>query len=284
MPSDIEDVQAIDEAVELRKVNTHLRKQLHDAHARAEELIASVYEGARDAAISLGVPEAITPPTKTQPSKASPEVALWHLTDWQGGKQTVTYNSQVMAERVLLFIKKAAYLTDLQRKHHPVNEVVIAFGGDMVEGLFNFPTQVFEVDATLFDQWVTVSNLVAHTVLSALHLYKKVTVVSEWGNHGRIGSKRDSVPRADNLDRMVYHHARTVLVNQNRLTWEDSAEDIQHIEVGNYRALLIHGDEAGRNGFVSAQAMIQHVNRWKAGAHDWDFRDCYVGLYHRNDE
>jgi hypothetical protein len=81
---------------------------------------------------------------------------------------------------------------------------------------------------------------------------------------------------------MCYQHARALLTGETRLSWEDGPTDIQHVEVGNYRALLIHGDEPGRNGFVSAQTMIQHVNRWRSGAYPWAFRDCYIGHYHRH--
>jgi hypothetical protein len=83
---------------------------------------------------------------------------------------------------------------------------------------------------------------------------------------------------------MVYTHARVLCGAQPRLTWQECPEDIQRLEVGNYRALVAHGDEAGRNGYISPQAMIQHVNRWRAGAYPWEFQDCYLGHYHRHAE
>jgi hypothetical protein len=101
-----------------------------------------------------------------------------------------------MRTRVLEFAKKAVRITDIQRADHPVKEVTIAFGGDMVEGLFNFPSQAFEIDSTLFEQYVNVSRLIVDVVRYALANYEKITVVPEWGNHGRIGSKRDNVPSA----------------------------------------------------------------------------------------
>jgi hypothetical protein len=84
----------------------------------------------------------------------------------------------------------------IQRAHHPVRECVLMLGGDMGEGLFNFPAQPFEIDATIFGQYVKVSRLLVDVVRRALALYEKVTVVGEWGNHGRIGSKRAAVPSA----------------------------------------------------------------------------------------
>ena len=158
------------------------------------------------------------------------------------------------------------------------------FGGDLIEGLFNFPTQPFEIDATIFDQYTKSSRLVVEVVRRALATYEHVHVVSEWGNHGRIGPKRAAVPRSDNIDRMVYHLSRELLSDEKRLTWQESAEDIQHVEIGNYRALLIHGDEIGRNGYASPMTIVNHVAKWKSGSHPWHFRDCYLGHYHQHQQ
>lgn len=197
---------------------------------------------------------------------------------------TTTYNSEVMRERVMLFCDKARRITEIQRADHPVRHCVIAFGGDMVEGLFNFPTQAFEIDSTIFAQYVNVSRLEVDVVRFALSVYETVEVVAEWGNHGRIGSKRDAVPRSDNIDRMTYELSRQLLADEKRLKWEDCPEDVQRIEAGNYRALLLHGDEVGRNGYAAPNTIVQHVNRWRSGAYPWEFRDVYVGHYHTHNE
>lgn len=267
-----------------------LRRSLRNAHAanarlknRSEDLREAVYQAAHDAMVAAGpVPPVPKPPADRR--KARPEVALWDLGDWQGHKVTTSYNGVVMRERVGLFWEKAAKITTIMRADHPVRECVVVLGGDMVEGLFNFPTQPFEIDATLFGQWVSVSRLIVETVRAALAIYDKVTVVAEWGNHGRIGSKRSVVPGGDNFDRLCYEHARQLLADEKRLSWDDCPEDIQRLEVGNYRALVIHGDEIGRNGFASKNTITQHVNRWRSGAYPWDFRDVYVHHYHTHGE
>ncbi|MHB8511498.1 MAG: hypothetical protein ACYDCC_04905 [Actinomycetota bacterium] len=275
---------AIEEATnaELRAAYQRLLKKHARTKARTEDLVEATLQGARDAYLSM--PAAVTGRPPRDKRKGKPEVALWHLSDWQGAKLTASYNTQVMRERVMRFCETAAEITDIQRSHHPVRDCLIAFGGDMIEGLFNFPTQPFEIDATIFEQFVAVSQLMIDTVKFALASYEHVTVVAEWGNHGRIGSKRSVVPRADNFDRMCYEHARQMLAGEKRLTWNDCPEDIQRIEIGNYRALLIHGDEIGRNGFASPSTIVQHVNRWRSGAYPWAFRDCYVGHYHNAQE
>lgn len=259
------------------------QRQLLKSKVHKDELVAAMYQGAKDAALALG-PTTLTVGPPRDPRRKDAEVALWHLTDWQGAKVTTSYNSDVMAERVAIFCDRAERLTEIQRADHPVKECVVMFGGDMIEGLFNFPHQVFEIDATLFGQWVNVSNLIIATIQRALGIYEKVTVVAEWGNHGRIGSKRDVVPKGDNFDRMCYEHSRKMLEHEPRLTWEDCPEDIQRVEIGNYRALLIHGDEVGRNGFASPSTIVQHVNRWRSGSYPWAFRDVYMGHYHTHAE
>ncbi len=264
---------------ETQATNRRLFTELRRSQARTEDLVKAAEQGAYDAFISMGgVPLIKRPKLDDRPKDR--ESALWHLTDWQGAKRTTSYNEVVMAERVLRFCDKAELITDIQRADHPVRDVVIVFGGDMVEGLFNFPTQPFEISMTLFDQYVTVSQLLVQVVQRALAIYDHVKVVAEWGNHGRLGSKRDAVPRADNLDRMCYHLARRLLENEPRLTWEDCPEDVQRLDIGEYKALAIHGDEIGRNGFASLNTILQHVNRWRSGAYPWEFRDVYVAHYH----
>ena len=286
MPVDdeLEGFRQRDREIALREANRRLQDQLVAAKNRGRELVDTVYRAAYDA--SLLVDREPTPRPAPDKRKAKEEVALWHLTDWQGAKVTPSYNSDVMRERVMLFCRKAVTITDIQRAHHPVRRCVIMFGGDMVEGLWNFPTQPLEVDSTLFGQFVGVSELIERVVLVALANYDEVEVVAEWGNHGRLGSKRDAIPKSDNLDRMTYELARQRLRDEKRLTWRDCPEDIQRVQIGNYRALLMHGDEVGRTGFASPSAWQAAGNRWKAGAYKvdgsrWDFQDVYLGHYHK---
>lgn len=280
---DLSGFHEIDDIAELRRINGKLEKQLRAAKDRTEQVREAVQEGMRDALVALGpLPPAQTP--RKDPRARKREVALWHLTDWQGSKVTVTYNSQVMKKRLLRFCDKADRLTEIQRAAHPVDECVILLGGDMGEGLFNFPSQPFEVDQTLFGQFSFTGRLVAEVVRRALALYRKVTVVEEWGNHGRLGSKKAAIPRSDNLDRMIYALARELLGQEKRLKWQGSEEDVQNVEIGNYRALLIHGDEFSRTGFASPNTIRQKVAQWKSGAYPWDFQDVYMGHYHQHAE
>lgn len=263
-----------------------LRKALRAAHEantryrlKSDELKLALATAAKDAILAQGPLKPIPAPKK-RAGKGKPEVALLHCTDWQASKVTATYNTQVLAERVGLLQGKVASLVEIQRADHPVDECVLMFGGDLIEGLFNYPAQLWQIDASLFDQWASTAKLAADLVRFLLSIFERVTVVAEWGNHGRLGSKRAEVPKSDNVDRMVYEHARMMLRDEPRLTWEDCPDDVQQVEIGNYRALLIHGDEIGRNGFASPMTIVRHADRWASGAWPWPFRDVYLGHFH----
>lgn len=269
---------------ELRRQLSNTQRLLRQARRKNDALVEATLAGSRDALRALGGLPPVKAPKADKRKKG--EVALWHLTDWQGSKVTTSYDSEVMEHRILRYCEKAASLTEIQRADHPVEECVILFGGDIIEGLFNYPSQPFEIDASLFTQFATASRLVAEVVRRALATYRKVRVIGEWGNHGRVGDKRAAVPRSDNFDRMIYELAKAILSDpvteelHPRLSWQNSDEDIHHFEVGNYAALLIHGDEIGRNGAASINTLVKYVTQLKAGAYDKPFMDVYAGHLH----
>ena len=284
----LEDLAKAEEAVdpqvkEQQKIILNLQRQLSASKQKNEALTFATQKGAYEAMFALGKVPAVPVPIKGA-VKGKLEVALAIATDWQGAKVTSTYNSDVMRKRVMQFGTKVVRLSEIQRKDHPVKKVVVAFGGDLVEGLFNYPAQLWQIDSSLFGQYAQVSRLLVDLVRYLLANFEEVEVIAEWGNHGRIGGKRAEVPKSDNVDRMCYEFARTILANEKRLKWEDCPEDIQRIEIGQYRALLMHGDELGRNGFASPPAWRAASNRWRAGAYKWDFQDIYLGHYHTDQE
>lgn len=284
MPSLGEFAEQRTEVDALRDANIVLQQKLREAKNRNERLVDAVQEAAYSAMVSLGGVKPIRPPAKSKLT-TNPEVAMWVMGDWQLGKKTTDYNTEVAKERVTRFTEKAIKITGMVRASRPVEHCVITFGGDMIEGAcFQFPSQPFEIDSTIFDQYVNTSRLMADVVREALSTYQTVEVVAEYGNHGRMGSKRDSLPRSDNVDRMCFALSREILGEQERLIWNDSEEDIQRVEIGNYRALLIHGDEVGRGGFASPMTLVRHADRWASGAYPWEFTDVLIHHYHQHQE
>lgn len=273
-----------DETEELAELRRALAKAQRDkaiAKAKTADLVEAVYQAARDAVLLVGKPELLK--AKRDKRTTPPEVALFHLTDWQGGKKTPSYDMTVMEERVGRFMDDAMKVVDIQRAHHPVREATIMFGGDLLEGISIFPGQAWQVEASLFAQVFRVAALVEKVVLFALEEFERVHVVFEPGNHGRLGTKHDGLPSGDNMDRIIGEIVRQKYAGTKRLTWEMTDDFFQKVVVGNYRAMLIHGDEVrGFGGNTPAYALVRKGNAWASGAIDFEFDAIYVGHYHQS--
>ena len=275
-----EEINAEQEADALRRANTNLQRQLVQAKAKTSELVAQVYQGAFDAAVTVGRPKAVSAPKRDR--RKSDESALLHLTDWQLGKDTAAYSTETCEVRVSEAADKTLKLAEIQRADHPVKECHILLGGDLVENVTIFPTQPFEVDSTAFEQVFRASSLIESVVTSLLEGFERVTVWEVYGNHGRIGRKGDS-PREDNLDRIVCRIARDRLKDQDRLKWNEPPEPywFQIVEVGKYRALLVHGDQIRAfGGNVPAYGILRKAAAWSAGVVPY-FTDVYMGHFHQ---
>lgn len=280
--------EADPQIADLRKALLNAQKQLADVKKKRDDFTAAVVQAAHDAMLSTGpIPPIPTPKKDSRAKKA--EVALLHSTDWQLGKQTLTYNSKEAERLIKQSIEKTIRIADIHRQDHPVKEVVLMLGGDLVENTTIFPSQVYEVDSDVMSQFVDVSRILIDITRTLLTNFEKVTVVCEPGNHGRIG-KFGELPKDINWDKLAYMFAGQALKDEKRLTWQMSKEDIQRVVIGNYKALLIHGDEIR---WGTASTIVRFADRWKSGAYKFfdeveqitkgfDFRDLYIGHYHQH--
>lgn len=249
------------------------------AETRTADLIDAVYQAAKDAAVVVG--QAAPVPRPGRDRRRSPEVALLHLSDFQAGKVTPSYDLATCSARVRLAVAKAVKLAEIARADHPVRTAVLALGGDLVEGGGNiFPGQIHEIQSGVFTQLFHVAGLVEEAVLTLLDAFESVVVYEVAGNHARIG-KRGDYAREDNVDAIVGKIARDRLSNQPRLTWHEPGNWFQVIECGAYRALLCHGDQIKSfGGNVPAYGILRKANAWAAGAVREPFRDVLMGHFH----
>jgi predicted phosphodiesterase len=257
--------------IELKKALLHSQRAEAKAKFKTANLIEAVYEAAANSLLSTPRPK-IIPPLKDS-RKGKPEVALVHLTDWQAGKKTVSYDIPTLSSRIEEMIKKVLSLTEIQRAHHPVRECVVMLGGDMVEGVGIFPGQQYEIGAHLYEQMFEVVRIIEGSIRSLAQSFEKVTVVCEFGNHGRLGRKGD-MPAGDNIDRMAYQIAANNCKDIKHVKWQMSDDWYQIFHIGNYKVLLVHGDEIGSFGNI-----LRKVSAWSTGVVE-SFDDCYMGHFH----
>lgn len=157
-------------------------------------------------------------------------------------------------------------------------------GGDLPENAGIFPGQGYEIDSGLFRQSANCIGAVERLVRLQLSAFEKVHVWVVKGNHGRIGKKGEH-PREDNADGFIAEEAYERLKlsgDSSRLIWHDPKRWYTLVEIGNYRPLLIHGDQIKQfGGNLPSYGIVKKVNAWAAGVIPGFKDDCYMGHFHQ---
>lgn len=274
---DLAQLDASAELEELRRANATLQAKLKQSKAKTADLVEAVYQAAKDAAVVVGNPPAVPKPRSDRRSRKA-EVALLALSDWHVGKKTASFDSSVAASRIESLAEKVAQITEIERADHPVRECHVLLCGDFIDGVMIFPGQSFEVDSTLFGQMFFAAGVLERLLRHLLSVFERVTVWEQTGNHGRIGKKGD-MPRGDNTDRMLYRIVRDKMADESRIGWHERQSWYSIVEIGEYRALLVHGDQVKSFGGTPVFAILKKSNSWASGVLP-PFRDVFMGHFH----
>lgn len=240
-----------DATAELRSTIYRLQRQLDDAKTKREELVDAVYRAATDAARAMTI-EPVTAP-KPRTGKGKPEVAVSLLADWQWGKVTPAYNSDIAAERVRRYGEKVIELVEIKRASHPVNEARIYLLGDLIEGEEIFPGQAHRIDSSLYSQVFRAAEALAGVVRTVAASVPQVTVKGVIGNHGSPGGPiRRSYHPETNFDAMLYNIAR-MLVHADNVTWPETF-------VAGERAWYATDDVLGKRWFLAHMDQVKSAS------------------------
>jgi hypothetical protein len=279
VPALSDEFNAEQRIAELERTARNLQRRLAQAKAKTADLVDAVFEGAREAALIVGQPKPVTPPKRDKRTKDA-AAGLLHLTDWQLGKETADYSTEVCERRVMQAVAKTIRITEVQRADHPVPVCHVMFGGDHVENVDTYPLQIAETDSTIFEQVFRAASLMQAVVISLLGSFDRVEVWEVAGNHGRIG-RRGQYPAGDNFDRIACKIARDQLAAQDRLTWHAPSGWHEIVTIGEYRAALIHGHEIKSfGGGVPHYGIHKAANAWASGVIE-PFSDLYLGHMHQ---
>lgn len=268
----------------LRSENKRLARLAEKNKNIKDEAIINVYQAAYDAFSLFRMPKVSSPhlPKKS----GTPETAVAVFADWQLGKVTSTYNSDVLAERIELYTEKLLEIANIQRAHHNVDNLHVWLLGDIVEGEEIFPGQSHLLDSGLYRQVGIYGPEILSKFLSvALENFKHVHVTGVIGNHGAVGGKarRQHDPET-NMDRLLYKIVSWIFKDEPRISFnipdgrgERSFYAID--KIGDYSSLLIHGDQMPSPS--SFHGYYKKVMGWKDGAIPEDFDDVFMGHYHQ---
>ena len=264
----------------LRSENRRLARLADKYKNVKDEAVVAIYEAAYDAFSTISLPPVKKPVLKS--GLGEPETAVAVFADWQLGKVTPDYNSNVAAQRIELYTEKLLEITEIQRKHHPVNNLHVWMLGDIVEGEEIFPGQAHLIDSGLYRQvGVNGPEIIAKFLRTALENFEHVHVTGVIGNHGAVGGRgRKQHDPETNMDRLLYQIIRLIFKDEPRITFNiPDGKGERHWyavdTIGNYSSLLIHGDQLpSPNAF---HGYYKKIMGWKDGAIPEHFDDVFMG-------
>ena len=283
--SDLEIALSNDRGDFLRSENRRLARLADKYKNVKDEAVVAIYEAAYDAFTTFNLPPVKKPILKS--SSGVPETAVAVFADWQLGKVTPDYNSNVAADRIELYTQKLLEITEIQRKHHPVNNLHVWMLGDIVEGEEIFPGQAHLIDSGLYRQvGVNGPEILTKFLRTALENFEHVHVTGVIGNHGAVGGRaRKQHDPETNMDRLLYQIIRLIFKDEPRITFNiPDGKGERHWyavdTIGSYSSLLIHGDQLpSPNSF---HGYYKKIMGWKDGAIPEHFDDVFMGHYHQS--
>lgn len=277
---DLAEIEGMSEAEELRKQLYKAQQALADQRRKTRDIVEAAREGARAAFLAAGPPAVVKPP-KQDRRKQDAEVCWAHCSDWHFGKLTPSFNSDVAYERSQRYAQKIVEMTEIERADHPVHDGHFLFNGDFVEGVGIFPGQAWEIEhGGVFQQVMNAARAIEGFIRIQLACFDTVHVWLQTGNHGRIGRKGD-MPQTDNTDRFLYQIVmeRFSDYGPDRLVWHAPENWYTIATVGNYRQLLVHGNQIKSFGGTPVFAILKKCNSWASGVLP-PFRDVAMGHFH----
>lgn len=266
----------------LRKENQRLGRATDKLKNSVADYSDVVYKAAYEALSQINL-KPIKPPNNKSNSKKTAEVANPILSDFQCGKVTPSYNSNICRERISLYGDKVLDLTEVQRSDHPVNVAHVHMLGDMVEGEGIFPTQSHLLDTSLYKQVINVVEITVDFLRKMLSTFDHVHVVGVQGNHGAL-NRRVYNPET-NMDRMAYKFCQMIFETEPRISFnipEGHGESSFYAidDIGEYSVLLMHGDQ------FSSPTNIGSYHRkilgWQTSGIPERFDDVMIGHWHQN--
>lgn len=268
---------------ELRKIITQLQRQLAQEKDKRQMYFDAIHDSIEIAVAGITFP-AVKQPDRDKRKKGE-EFAIAVMSDWQLGKQTPTYDSDICADRVDLYAEKVIEIANLQRQDHPVKEIHLAMLGDMVEGELIFPGQAYEIDSSLFDQIVNGRNIMDRFVRDMAANFEQVHIHAVPGNHGYLGGRqRREMHKKSNSDRLLYTFCELGTRDLPNVHW-NIAEDWWLIaDLGDQcKFLLAHGNQVKGYQGIPWYGWTRKVLGWRSLEKIWpqfEFDHVLAGHFH----
>ncbi len=173
------------------------------------------------------------------------------------------FNSQIFAERAKRYVRIVSEKIHAESQISDIGPIVIALGGDMVEGDEIFAEQSWSLEMPPTDAVILVRDWLAYMIEAIMKVGHEVgathySVVATPGNHGKIGGKRKAGrPAKYNWDVMVYRLLEERLANYPIHNFVVEPGGNVAFEVLGNPFAMIHGDEVRGWGSIPFYGMTR---------------------------
>lgn len=150
-----------------------------------------------------------------------------------------TYNQDVLRERLNKYLDK---IFEVQLRHGSENVFLVV--SEAVSG-FIHPTLRIENNQDMIDQFLTVSEYLAHFIQALSYRFNKVYIYVVPGNHGRLSPKKEENLTHENMDCLILPFLEAKLQNFTNIFFgKNTVEDtIAMFVIRNTKVFSSHGDK-----------------------------------------
>lgn len=165
--------------------------------------------------------------------------AILMLSDWHYGAMVDTqynyYDTAVCVER-------ATQVFDKCLRHcieHHVDKLFVELNGDMIHGLINVSNRV-QAEEDVAEQIMNVAHIISTLINDMKPFFKEITVVSTFGNHGRLTPEKTAALVKENFERLTNGFIRLRLGDDIKFI-EAQSEDFVMYDCDDKKIYLAHG-------------------------------------------
>lgn len=199
----------------------------------------------------------------------SPAMAQLCLADFHA-EETVNYeemegyaefNWDIFKARAWQTTVKAVELVDLMRHSENVPDICVFLMGDMVTG--DIHADIERNASMALPMAITeTADIIAQMMNYLSAHFKNVYVYGMCGNHGRKDLKPVTKKKSDrNWDTSVYHIARKITRENDRIHWTIPKSPNSVVEVPGVNFLLKHGDGIKQQGVTPYYGLVRDTSR-----------------------
>lgn len=193
------------------------------------------------------------------------------FSDPQAGKWENGIGLKVLLEDYIpRVLRSVLAIVEKQRFEGPVDTFYLHLLGDLIEGCIIYAGQRQYLDRynngdSSVDQVLTMVDAIGTMLATIRPNFKKVTVASAWGNHGRTGTKADPSLGHDNYDRLVALILQRICANLD-IDFVVPEDDRYTVKSLGWVIGGIHGHQLNSRG-ASLNMMELPLLRWDAVQH-----------------